>query len=217
VFLNRGNGTFSPPVRHLGGGESIRASDLDGDADLDLVSAGLNYFSVLLNKGNGTFERAMNFPAGQSLLSISVPDIDGDGFPDLAGAGEEPGVLLLRNQTGPPRSQDLNRNDVCDECEGILFHRGDPSGDARLGLSDPITLINYLFGAGNLPPCRETADVDNDGSIDLSDGIQLFSYLYLGGPPPANPGAPGAPCGPDPDPPGSAEDLGCWVYDSCDE
>ncbi len=46
------------------------------------------------------------------------------------------------------------------------------------------------------------------------DANATVRFLFLGGPPPAAPGAPPAACGFDPDPPGSPGDLGCEEYGS---
>src|SRR4029078_5658346 len=40
--------------------------------------------SVLLGRGDGTFDSAVNFPAGAGPATVSVADFNGDGGPDLA-------------------------------------------------------------------------------------------------------------------------------------
>ncbi|MBI4605599.1 MAG: DUF4915 domain-containing protein [Planctomycetes bacterium] len=65
---------------------------------------------------------------------------------------------------------------------------------------------------------RVTGELDvHDIAVD-SGGRVVF--LFLGGPAPPEPGPPGAgppaaPCGADPDPPGSPGDLGCLGYEHC--
>lgn len=112
-------------------------------------------------------------------------------------------------------SRDCNRNGIPDECERPPFHRGDLVADGRINVTDPISLFSHLFQGGEAPSCREAADANNDARVDVTDGIALIQHLFLAGEPPAAPGPPVAPCGPDPDPPGSLGDLGCESYPGC--
>jgi hypothetical protein len=102
------------------------------------------------------------------------------------------------------------------EPEGA-FHRGDANVSGTIDLSDSVTIFGYLFlGNPAALSCLEAADAGNDGEIDISDGVYLLSWLFSGGPDPAPPGPTTAPCGFDPDPPGSPGDLGCEDYDPCE-
>ena len=60
------------------------------------------------------------------------------------------------------------------------------------------------------------ADVNDDGSVNITDPISLLTFLFGGGAeqpmPPAAPGTPDSPCGPDPE---GSVDLGCESYTSC--
>jgi len=78
-----------------------------------------------------------------------------------------------------------------------------------------LAIFDYLFLGSDSPTCLESADTNNDATIDISDGIATLQYLFNGGPPPAAPGPPEAPCGLDVDEPGSAGDLGCEAYPPC--
>jgi hypothetical protein len=95
------------------------------------------------------------------------------------------------------------------------FHRGDANADGAINITDGIYILNYLFLGGPSPPCKEAANPNNDVSINITDGIYVLNFLFLGGPPPAAPGPMGSPCGTDPDPEGSAGDLGCNSYTKC--
>ncbi len=97
-----------------------------------------------------------------------------------------------------------------------VFHRGDPNASDSVDISDGIFIFEFLFSA-NAPTlnCREAADSNNDGSIDISDGLYLLNWLFADGAELPAPGPASAPCGPDPDPPGSPGDLGCDDYGPC--
>ncbi|HKZ21582.1 MAG TPA: SBBP repeat-containing protein [candidate division Zixibacteria bacterium] len=65
-----------------------------------------------------------------------------------------------------------------------LAKPGDANGDSNLGLSDIITIVNYLFKGQTapFPLCR--GDVNADEKILLSDIIYLVNYLFKSGPAP---------------------------------
>ncbi len=215
VLLNRGDGTFENGAGFEGEGSALvplLADDLDGDGWADLA---IGSGKLLRNRGDGTFETtAFHFPPSSSLATL---DYDGDGREDLILAAPG-GAAVLLNQTLPASSRDPNHNGIPDECEPPprpLFHRGDTNADGATDISDAIAILGFLFLGGEELPCRESADTQNDGGVDISDAVALLSFLFLGGPPPAAPGPARAPCGLDPDEPGSAGDLGCSQYTHC--
>ncbi len=87
------------------------------------------------------------------------------------------------------------------------FRRGDVDDSGGSNITDAISTLNFLFGGADEPACLEAADIDNDGSVNISDPIRLLNFLFGGAAEP--PVDPGEECGVDPDPAGSAGDLGC--------
>ncbi len=114
VFLGNGDGTLQSAVWYSsdvlspypGGSTSLAVADLKGDGKLDLMVAGAlctplctnGAVSVLLGKGDGTFQAAVSYETGGEFgLSIAVGDLNGDGKPDLVvtnGESDTVGVLL---------------------------------------------------------------------------------------------------------------------------
>jgi len=87
------------------------------------------------------------------------------------------------------------------------FVRSDCNQDASLDLSDPITAFDFLFFAGESPPCRDACDANDDGSLDISDPVYTLGTLFLGGAPQKPP----VTCGPD----SGSDDITCESFVGC--
>ena len=88
------------------------------------------------------------------------------------------------------------RGDGIDPPSGGLQLPGDSNGDARLDLSDGVSILNRLFlGSGGPLPCEgdfvdqggnlAVLDVNGDTRVDLSDAVAVLNYLFRGSAPPA--------------------------------
>jgi photosystem II stability/assembly factor-like uncharacterized protein/streptogramin lyase len=105
ILLGNGDGTF-----RLGASYSVDtqpqqvvAADLRGDGNLDLITANWGSgsspgsVSVLLGNGDGTFQSAVNYPAGYGVTSVTAGDFNGDGRPDLAAVNVDNTVSVFLN------------------------------------------------------------------------------------------------------------------------
>ena len=103
LLTGNGDGTFDAAVNlpNAAGGDSpsIVATDLDGDAQLDLAIAHsmacyvapcvtTELMSVLMGNGDGTFQPARLVQVGRGMAKIAVGDFNRDGIKDLAIAGD---------------------------------------------------------------------------------------------------------------------------------
>jgi hypothetical protein len=97
VLLNRGDGTFGPPIAvdHYTGGPRLAIADLNNDGKGDLAVA--NFYSIsgpaggigdsmstLLGNGDGTFQPPTSYAVGTAPGDILLADLNGDGRPDAA-------------------------------------------------------------------------------------------------------------------------------------
>src|ERR1039457_6315780 len=131
---------------------SVTLADLNGDCKLDLaVPSSGGTVPILLGNGDGTFQPAVNYPAGYAPASVAVGDFNGDGKLDLAVANF--GIPCC---SGP-------RGSVA-----ILLGNGD-------GTFQPPS----HYAAGSNPLSIATADFNNDGKLDLAvstdySGVQVL-------------------------------------------
>jgi hypothetical protein len=131
MMLGNGNGTFQAPIATVtdtnttgftlngGAASSIRAADVNGDGQLDVVVVNnkdvrepfgrgssivvqeTGSMSVLLGNGNGTLQPPRNFAAGLGAQSVVVGDFNGDGRPDIAVNNfDQTGVSIYTNSGG---------------------------------------------------------------------------------------------------------------------
>jgi hypothetical protein len=58
---------------------------------------------------------------------------------------------------------------------------GDANFDRAFDISDPISVVEFLFQGGLPPACFNAADFSSDGHIDISDPIAMLGELFLMG------------------------------------
>ena len=180
---------------------SIAALDIDRDGAVDLVTLSTSntpyyegtYLDVFINRGSGNFENATSevigpkasIPGGGWSVSLSVVDIDQDGFADLAlpeysgkGASTESVFLLLNDGRGhlqPVTVAELTKApDYYTTYNAHLMRTDSGYGFISLYSIGSTLSGNELLASGARPPIRGTeADDTLAGS---SEADIVFGY-----------------------------------------
>ena len=92
VLINRGDGTFRPKRDYATGylPGTVAIGDLNGDGKPDIATGGSAFLtrpttlSVLIGKGDGSFEPRLEYAAGGFATRLAIGDLNGDDKPDLA-------------------------------------------------------------------------------------------------------------------------------------
>jgi hypothetical protein len=200
VLLNNGDGTFRGPIANYPIGQSATfavVADVNGDCKLDLLalntrpeSTGVSQYvssnlTVLLGRGDGTFETARTNEVALSAQRFSVGDLNGDNRPDIVVADEWRGELVLFWGRGDGSFQWGGRIQTKYAPSGITIHDINRDNRADLLIGAPNGVVVYLGrGDGSFDMTSEyftgpsrslvTADFDHDGHLDNATGRTLL-------------------------------------------
>jgi hypothetical protein len=188
VAIDSGTGTFLPDSVYPVGDYpySICAADLDGDGDIDLMTANQesDNVSVLLNNGSGTFAPQSTYEVGNEPSSMTAADVDGDGNIDLVvtnrsshdvsvlrGSGDgtfhPDATFSVDSYPASVTAADLNGDGWIDlATANYAYYFGSVSVLINSGNGTFLPHEDYISGYD--PSSVVAADLDNDGSLDLA-------------------------------------------------
>ena len=189
LYINDGKGHFSLTLSNIPqlyeNKSCVTTADVDHDGDLDVFVGflsdpkkyGLPQSSYLyLNDGKGKFvvapAKTMNLLNVGMITSASFTDVNKDGWPDLAMAGEWMGVKIFINNKGVFTAQELPQS------TGLWqsLYTTDVNGDGFPDLLAGNWGHNSKLWSGKNGPLKlYVKDFDNNGSIE-----QIMCYTIDG-------------------------------------
>ncbi|WP_324675064.1 malectin domain-containing carbohydrate-binding protein [Hymenobacter sp. GOD-10R] len=204
VRLNQGGAQGGTPGTYAGGSDvavgsrtrGVVVGDIDGDGDLDLLTA--NYIptgtvSVRLNQGGvqggtpGTYGGGSDPTVGSFPQSVALGDVDGDGDLDLLAANSNDVTVSVRLNNGQgafsggsevsvgsgPRDLALGDVDSDGDLDLLTINDGDISNFFSASVSVRLNNGGGGFGGGSNWSLNGGArgialgDLDQDGALDL--------------------------------------------------
>ena len=180
VLINNTDGTFKAPVKYPTGYATtgITIGDFNHDSHPDLAAAvdipgGVANVAVLLNNGNGTFNTAVKYNAGDNPYTLVAGDFSGNGNLDLAIANLGPTIsVLMGNLDGT--FQATKNYPYPGQARSMVT--ADINGDGKLDLALPGFAVMLGNGDGSFAPADKydanvrtvaAADLNHDGRLDL--------------------------------------------------
>jgi hypothetical protein len=187
VLLGNGNGIFQTQVPFSTGSNSnpraVTLGDVDGDGNLDIITAnnGDAKVSVLLGNGNGTFQGQQTLAVGSNPRAVTLGDVNGDGNLDIitGNFADNNASVLLGNGNGTFQNQATFATN-----RPYSVTLGDVNGDGRLDIttasfsSDNASVLlgngngtfktQATFAVGDGPIAVALGDVNGDGRLDIT-------------------------------------------------
>jgi len=213
VYLNNGRGQFTDASASRlpadkGDTRAVVLGDVDGDRDLDLVTAGASGWKsrLYLNDGSGRFTDATSNLSSSitytESFAVELGDVDGDGDPDLVFGNRGQNQLFRNDGNGRfvdvsthqlPQRFDLTGSVALADVDGdgdrdlVLGNGLDPWGDQNsLYLNDGKGKFTDATAASmpidtDISDAVVLGDVDADGDLDLvfGNGENQQNKLYL--------------------------------------
>jgi FG-GAP-like repeat/PASTA domain len=152
--------TFAAPKTYAAGKDpdSPAIADLNGDGRPDLAVTNARSVSVLLNRGDGSFEAKHDYATRREPDSLAIADLNGDGSPDVATRvvgehyywqqGHGTLAVLLNKGDGTFKRRSYTTGSERDP-DGANVVVSDLNGDGRPDLATAVGRISVLVNRGD--------------------------------------------------------------------
>jgi hypothetical protein len=163
-------------------------ADADGDGVADSCDGCPGFDDLADADGDAVPDSCDGCPGFDDLADAdgdSVPDsCDAcPGFDDFADADSDGVADSCDNcpADANPGQEDSDSDGTGDACACQVELTGDANADSSLTASDIITLVNFIFKAGDgLQPCDAAGDVNCDGAVTSADIIRMVNHVFKG-------------------------------------
>lgn len=204
MFVFTGTAGFSAVTTHVGAGgltvEGLTQGDFNGDGNLDILAMlwADDTVSMILGKGDGTFEAASVVVAVMDSMPLNAVagDFDGDGDLDAVVSfyAWETITVLLNDGTGNLSYNTARTYDAGQECYGMTPGDFDRDGNLDVAVAnqgDDNVGIYFGNGDGTLDAPAPTysvgswnshvaaADFNGDGYLDLASAGDVVSSVLI--------------------------------------
>ena len=154
VLLNQGNRSFSPAVTYSSTcavASGIVIGDVDQDGDNDIVEIGqCSRAAVMLNNGSGAFTLRGLFGSGAGSRSIALPDLNGDGFKDIAYVNNGNADITVSFNNGSSSFGSAWRYFAWDLPDDLVIGDFDNDGDIDIAVANSYySIIFVLLNGGD--------------------------------------------------------------------
>lgn len=220
LYKNNGDGTFANPIQIPAGEDGeIAWGDFNNDGYTDFVFGNFSWWPepnngwqsyIYMNKGDGTFEQFYNNQVGingDQGISVSLGDVNNDGYEDIIQNKANPSAIFLNNAgvfpfvrqnllfyeegaTRNDRSGVVTLVDFDNDKDLDLFANGydDTKGQSHLWRNDLDELEGIPVNQAPSAPANLKATIDGEGATvftwdastdDLTPQIALRYNLYV--------------------------------------